>query len=271
MIERTSSGVPGPIAVIGDTPGLAGCRWLVLSPHLDDAALSVGGALAGWADAGESPAVVTVCAGQPAGPLTDFARFQHARWGDPADLVAARRAEDQQALALLGARPVWLDVPDCIYRGDRYATEAGLFGPIAPDEGPLVEAIAGTVAALWSATARATVVAPLGIGNHVDHQLTRAAADRLAARGVPLLWYEDFPYVVRPGGETQRRALTDGWRPVLTPIGPTVERKVAAIAAYASQVPVLFGTAADMAAAVRAYAGATGGDGPAERLWRPPA
>lgn len=261
------AGAPAQISIVSPAADLARCRWLVLSPHLDDAALSCGGALALFAAMGDAPAVLTICAGQPVGPLTDFARFQHARWGDPVDLVGARRDEDRRALALLGATPIWLDVPDCIYRGDRYTTEATLFGPIAPDEAALVAGIAAVIDALWRATARATIVAPLGIGRHVDHQLTRAAAEQLVAAGRRVCWCEDFPYVARPNGEAQRRALTADLHPELIPIDAVLERKVAAIAAYTSQLPVLFGATAAMASAVRAFAAAVGGAKPAERLW----
>jgi LmbE family N-acetylglucosaminyl deacetylase len=246
---------------------LAGCRRVVVSPHLDDAVLSCGGALAGWAAAGDRPVVVTVCAGRPAGALTDFARFQHARWGEEVDLVGQRRAEDERALASLGARPVWLDYLDCIYRGTRYTTEESLFGPLAADEANLIDRVAADLAALWPATAGATVYAPLGLGNHVDHQLVRAAAGRLEAAEVPIVWYEDFPYATRPGGAEQHAALTAGRRPLVVPIGDWLDRKIAAVAAYGTQVPVLFGSAAAMPAAVRAYAEAVGDGRSAERFW----
>ena len=246
----------------------AGRRRLVLSPHFDDAALSCGGALARWALAGEAPVVVTIFAGRPAGPLSDFARFQHARWGDPADLIGLRRDEDRRAMATLGATPIWLEHADCIYRGDRYTTEASLFGPVAPDEAGLVEAIATEVERLWRAMAGAVVYLPLVLGNHVDHQVTRQAGERLAARGVPTAWHEDFPYAARPGGVERFQALTAGLRPEIFPIGDVIERKIAAIACYASQVPVLFGEAGAMPAAVWDYAMRVGQGEPAERYWR---
>jgi LmbE family N-acetylglucosaminyl deacetylase len=246
---------------------LTGCRRLVVSPHLDDGVLSCGGALAAWAAAGERPAVVTVCAGRPCQPLTDFARFQHARWGELDDLVGWRRAEDARALALLGATPGWLEVPDSIYRGERYTSEAAIFGEIAPDERALSERIADQLAALWQTTAGALLYLPLGLGGHVDHRLVVAAGQRLAAAGRPVVWYEDFPYAMRSGGRQQLAVLTAHRWPYRLPIEAVLERKIAAIAAYASQVPVLFGSTAAMPAAVRQYARASGGGQPAECLW----
>lgn len=255
----------------GGIATLAGCRRLVVAPHFDDGALSCGGALALWAAAGEAPAVVTVCAGRPAGALSEFARFQHARWGEEADLVGRRRAEDREALAILGATPVWLPYLDCIYRGERYPDEAAIFGPVAADEAELVEKIAVDLATLWGETEEAVLLIPLGLGNHVDHQLVRAAGDWLLSLDLPVAWYEDFPYAARAGGAEQAAALTAGLRAEVAAIGEVLDRKVAAIAAYQSQLPVLFDSAAAMPAAVRAYAEAVGGGAPAERYWRRPA
>ncbi len=252
----------------GGIGNLAGCRRLVVSPHLDDGVLSCGGALALWAASGEQPCVVTVCAGRPVDDVTDFARFQHARWGKTADIVGLRRDEDRRALAILGATPAWLPYLDCIYRGERYTSETALFGPVALDEQDLIELVAVDLATLWKETDEAIVVMPLGLGNHVDHQIVRAAGDWLGSLDVPVVWYEDFPYAARPGGAEQLAALTAGLRAETADISEVLDRKIAAIAAYASQVPVLFGAAEAMPAAVRAYAEAVGGGTPAERYWR---
>ena len=57
--------------------------------------------------------------------------------------------------------------------------------------------------------------------------------------------------------------------PVVAPIGDEVrERRIAAIACYASQVPVIFRSTSDFAGAVAAFAREVGGElGPAERFW----
>jgi LmbE family N-acetylglucosaminyl deacetylase len=246
------------------------CRRLVVSPHLDDGALSCGGAVAAWAEAGEAPVVVTVFAGRPPGPLTDFARFQHQRWGETGDLVGLRRQEDERAMAVLGARPCWLDYPDCIYRGDRYADEAALFGRVAAAEAGLAARVADDLHALWRDTAAATLYLPLGLGHHVDHQITREAGRLLHERGLAVAWYEDFPYAIRPGGVAQRRALTRELAPEVIDIAAVFARKCQAVACYASQLPVLFGAVTAMPAAVRDYAAVVGEGALAERVWHLP-
>src|ERR671924_35132 len=53
-----------------------------LSPHLDDAALSCGGAIARHSSAGARVLVVTICTALPSpeGPFSSFAEEQHRQW-----------------------------------------------------------------------------------------------------------------------------------------------------------------------------------------------
>ena len=48
-----------------------------------------------------------------------------------------------------------------------------------------------------------TLMVPLGIGNHIDPQLTRAAAECL---NLPLQYYLDYPYVAKNNLEILQRA-----------------------------------------------------------------
>lgn len=257
-------------------------RAVFLAPHYDDVALSCGGTVAALADAGARPLIVTIFGGEPAGEgLTDFARWQHGRWGTVAgaDTLALRRAEDRAAAAILGADTRRLDHFDAIYRGDRYRSDAALFGPLAPDELPLAGRIAAEILALpeLADAAGATLYVPLALGNHVDHQLVYAAGRRLAARaaghdpGRRVLAYEDFPYAAQdPAALPERLAAVAGEVGATEPagIGATLARRIAAIGAYRSQLPVIFRFTDDWPAAVAAYARRAGaGDEPAERFW----
>src|SRR5215216_3168943 len=83
-----------------------------LSPHLDDAPLSCGGAIAAHVGAGERVLVVTICtaAPPPAGPFSALAEELHANWGLSADqAVAARLVEEREAMQRLGVDYYWLD------------------------------------------------------------------------------------------------------------------------------------------------------------------
>jgi LmbE family N-acetylglucosaminyl deacetylase len=90
-------------------------RVVVVSPHLDDAAFSLGASIAAAARGGNEVTVLTVFAGDPASrvPAGDWdSRTGFATAGDAARV---RRAEDAAACAALGARPVWLPFFDAQY------------------------------------------------------------------------------------------------------------------------------------------------------------
>jgi LmbE family N-acetylglucosaminyl deacetylase len=87
----------------------------VLSPHLDDAVLSLGPAIATWARAGSQVRIVTALAGRPgsraaAGPWDAASGFD-----TEGAAMDARRREDLLACAEVGAIPVWLDFADGQY------------------------------------------------------------------------------------------------------------------------------------------------------------
>jgi len=143
---------------------------VVLSPHLDDAVLSAWSVLTHPGDV----VVVNVFAGVPES-CTPPRWDRVARATDSRELVRARIAEDEQALAIAGRKPVNLELLDRHYRdGDPTDMRA-------------------TLAAAIPAAAR--LHAPVGIGGHRDHQLVRNAALELGERaGIPVVLYAELPY-----------------------------------------------------------------------------
>jgi len=265
---------------------------IFLSPHLDDVGLSCGGLVHAYAQSGARVVVVTMCtANPPPGPLSLYAQALHERWAAesgnpniaragrhpaPAEMVAARREEDLAALADLGAEAVHLDVPDCIYRlspGNSwplYASDQAIFGSLQPAELALVRRVATRLTTLLHGFGRHHLYVPLTIGNHVDHQVARRAAE---AAGSIYAYYEDYPYVATAGDRWPNAAQTTAHdRPLLPEFVRLSEAnlaaKVSAIGRYASQISTFWSDAAAMDRAVRQFAAYTGGDAPAERVWR---
>lgn len=242
---------------------------IYISPHLDDVALSCGGQIFLQTQRGERVLVVTVAAGEPqTAARSPFAQFLHHNWGFSAsDGVAMRRAEDVAACALLGAEALHWRLPDAIYRLNPgaqeplYMSNEDIFGPVHPAEEGLVENVARFLGSLPPA---GRVVAPLAIGNHVDHQLVRAAAVRVWRRA--LLFYEDYPYVQRdPQALAQLLHPAENWRSYLIRLPhPALTARLAAIRAYASQISSLFNDDAHLETSVLAQVARTGG----ERLWQ---
>lgn len=247
---------------------------IYISPHLDDAALSCGGAIARHVADNQRVLVVTVCSGIPPAdrPFSPFAQQLHARWNLDADqVVQMRLREDRVALNHLGADGYWLAFLDAIYRQpDAYMSDETLFGKVAADD-MLRRALFDALHSLARHCPGATFYAPLGVGWHVDHQIVYVAAARLAENGVAVAFYEDFPYVQVAGALEQRRSYLNGggFVPKTLDIDATLAWKISAIGAYASQMEILFGGTAAMAQAVTMYAASlrpdTGTHG--ERLW----
>ncbi len=231
---------------------------LFLSPHFDDVAYACGGWVHTLARAGQPVHVLTVCAGEPAGepagPLTPFAESLHHRWGTTAaTTLRTRRAEDQAALRVLGAPASYLTIPDCIYRQAEgqalYASEAAIFGTVHPLDAPTRAHLTAALRQL----APQHVIAPLGIGGHVDHALVRQAVEDW---GGPVWFYEDCPYAMRtePYPEAGWGTLTAGLTPfTLTFDDAALHAHCAASAAYASQLSTFWASVVDMEHAFRAF------------------
>ena len=168
---------------------------VVVSTHLDDAVFSCYSLL------GPDTVVVTVLAGvPPEGVLGDWDAAGGA--ASSRERVLERRAEDERALALSGARAVHLDFLDSQYWRDG-----------AP---PALDGL--------DAYLTGDVYAPAGIGNS-DHVLVRDAV--LAVRPDAVL-YGDLPYAQRHGFGGIERELVLG--------DALLEEKLAASRCYATQL-----------------------------------
>jgi LmbE family N-acetylglucosaminyl deacetylase len=201
------------------------------------------------------------------------------------EIVAKRRVEDERYAFFAEASVVFLDLPDAVFRG--YEGDEQLLGAPRPDDDAPMAILRREIARLEPQN----VYFPLGVGNHVDHQLCRDVGVALLAEPRPwvmpgptwdgtVVFYEDFPYAWWSGfssladlpegsldGIPEETYLT----PRLADIGDQLERKVRGVAMYESQIPRLFGNEKDMARAVRQHAEAValegGRSGAAERYW----
>ena len=186
--------------------GNARYQHVYFSPHLDDVVLSCAGRIARQTAAGEQVLVVTVFAGARAGATT-AAPARSQLWA-PFQDVAARRCEDRRALHALAADFRWLDFPDAIQRHPRYASVTRITAPLPRREAALQIEVAASIAEVSRQHPAARLYFPLGIGNHVDHQLVAAVGldrqqgDFPRPRGA--LFYEDTPYVCIPHLLSQR-------------------------------------------------------------------
>jgi len=215
---------------------------VAISPHLDDAAFSVGGLLAARARAGDRITILTCFTGNVARP-TGFALACQLDKGlaPDVDYMALRRAEDHAACAVIGADAIHLPLLEAPHRA--YASAPELFGPRREDDGML-----GPLATMLDEHLQTLrpdlLLGPLAVGDHVDHWLVR---DALRAIGRPVLLWEDWPYLTR--------ATTRPVEPVRHrhPLDAADRAdRIAMCAAYTSQLGFQFGSLETMTVAIGA-------------------
>jgi LmbE family N-acetylglucosaminyl deacetylase len=228
--------------------------WIYLSPHPDDVALSCGGLVWEQVGAGAQVEIWTICAADPPpGELSPFAQTLHARWETGSDAFKQRRLEDQVSCQALGAGWRHFQLSDCIYRRSSqdiplYASNEAIMGTLHPEESSLIDRLAAQIAG--GIPDGAQLVSPLAIGGHVDHRLTRAAAEHT---GLGLVYYADYPYVQwRP--QAIDDLLGQQWFGELFPVSPpALEAWQASIAAHRSQISSFWPDLPAMQADIEAY------------------
>ncbi len=228
-------------------------RWIYISPHFDDAALSCGGLIWEQTHSGIPVEIWTLTAGDPPpGPVSDLITRVHSEWntGSPLETVALRRIEDQHAARIVGAGTRHLKMVDALYRrnhSDELLYTDDVFDPIHPDEAGIVEKVLELLGE--NLTQYDTVVCPLALGSHVDHVITRMAAEKL---GRPLWYYADVPYLFRHEEELAPATIgMTGKKFFVSQHGLAAWQD--GISAYVSQVPSLFGDEPGMRTQIKNY------------------
>jgi len=196
-------------------------RFAVVSPHLDDAILSLGAGIMGAVRGADEVSVVTVFAGDPE------SRAPAGRWDARAGFrtegaaARARRDEDRRACELVGARCVWLPFGDDQYADGRDEDE------------------------VWSRVAEAVepadlVLLPGGPLIHPDHLWVARVASERGLRPEAGL-YRELPYDLWPDAQKRRHTAPSPPRQTarwIAPRAPLRSRlaKWHASGAYSSQL-----------------------------------
>jgi len=147
---------------------------LYLSPHFDDAVFSCSSHIKAQREAGNRAIVATV-----------FTEGDHDE----------RKQEDLAAMQILDAEHLWLGYLDAPYRDDYYNSfERIVFGD---DRGFKLN-----LSLLVKELSPDQIIAPLGVGTHIDHRMVFDAVQRL--KFTDTLYYEDKPYALIHGATALR-------------------------------------------------------------------
>ncbi|MCJ7733072.1 MAG: PIG-L family deacetylase [Anaerolineales bacterium] len=243
-------------------------KWIFLSPHLDDVVFSCGGLVWELSQTGHEVEIWTICAGDPPQEsLSPFAESLHRNWKLGLDAVQIRRQEDQKACQILGAAPRYFPVLDCIYRKSSagkfyYDSEGGIFGGFNPGEAELINEVSSHLVARLPDPAR--IISPLGIGNHVDHELVRKAANRLP---MLLYYYADYPYARENDGAEILKFMEGSaeWQCESFPVSEIgLEKWIQAAWAFGSQISTFWENELVLGEEIRNFSRSLGG----MKLWK---
>lgn len=187
---------------------------LVIEPHMDDAALSLGGWM--WERRNECEFTVLTMTG--ISNFTSYYRIDR-DYFDTDTVSELRKAESATVMRLLGGKHVALDHADSPlrypdgkwtlewYKEHRRALSA--FTNRSPT-GEDLEEWTKSIAAVIGSTCAEEIWFPLGVGTSADHQLTRDAclralqANDVLKQGKKIYLYQDVPYAMKYPGHTEQ-------------------------------------------------------------------
>jgi LmbE family N-acetylglucosaminyl deacetylase len=242
-------------------------KVIYLSPHLDDAVLSCGAIIWNQINLEDKAVEVwTVFAGDPPrGSISPFAQELHQRWQTTPNASQTRRSEDTLACERLGCKAVHLEFPDCIYRFRPNSTQPRIMKNkelfrFDPDlDSPMIDHLSHHLKE--NLPENCTVIVPLGVGGHIDHQITRLAAETLRQ---PRMYFADFPYAADHAEEVSEKtgALKDSLRYPISPA--SLHAWQFAVSAYVSQISSFWSSFEASARALESYAATNNGN----TLWK---
>lgn len=213
---------------------------VVLSPHRDDAAFSLGLAIKAWLAAKHRVTVLGVFTRSLSAPYSD-ANTVH-----PNDLLsyvsAMRKREDAELLKLMPKlRMVDLNLKDAPVR--LRCAEEELYTLLPRADDTAIVKLQKALAKLDAELKVDAVLIPLGLGHHVDHRVVRNAALEFAATRASG-FFEDLPDAMRAGAEIEDAVNAEiaelgveGLKAVAAGVdADAVKMKMRLVSVYASQI-----------------------------------
>jgi LmbE family N-acetylglucosaminyl deacetylase len=223
-------------------------QLIYLSPHLDDTVLSCGAIIWDQVRRHQPVEIWTLFAGDPpSGEYSPFVQELHQRWQTGAQAAKIRRSEDFLACERLNISARHFQYPDCIYRTVPGTSQPlivkneDLFQPLPAFEKPLIDEIASHLHTILPKNT--SLVIPMGMGNHIDHQITRRVGESLQT---DLLYYPDYPYSSSHPEEIELRAPRNGLQNHFPLSNLSLAAWQYAAEAYTSQISTFWPSLSDM-------------------------
>lgn len=242
-------------------------EYIFISPHLDDVSLSCGGIVHQLSKNGNRVQIWTIFAGDPPSiDYPDFAISLHQRWELDQDIVKICRIEDLTSCKILGAGAFHFQLPDCIYR------KFGDGQPVVQEESDLYQKISGNQRLLVNEISQELslklepgqiLVAPLSIGNHLDHQIVNKSVNLLKNREI--YYYTDYPYNLTSNVEIKTMIPENYIQKSFNLANEDINAWHKSVSAYRSQISTFWADTNQMAQKIINYAKEDGGN----HLWVP--
>lgn len=156
-------------------------RILVLSPHYDDLAFSLGGFLSKYHDQANF-----VC-------LNVFTKSSYSPYVSMesiSEISTARKKENDLYCERFNIESISLDFFDCSCRG--YDDDSELAAN--PNEDEIFSEVQNELNQTLSQTNYDWLFCPLGVGNHIDHQIVLSIVLKQYSKLGATFFYEDLPY-----------------------------------------------------------------------------
>jgi LmbE family N-acetylglucosaminyl deacetylase len=219
---------------------------LVLSPHLDDAAFSLGPLLAQYSKSVRF--IVATAFSKSVDSPSSFALACQLDKGLSVnnDYMGIRKKEDLGWAEVIGVEAIYGELPEAPHRG--YNSAAALFGPLLP-EIDVRKHLFEWITHLLRLYKPVALLSPLSIGNHVDHVLIKETAERFNTADADVYFYKDLPYAGDSKSASAQYYFHDSHQMhehLLKFSDESIEMALTATNAYKTQIPFQFGDVGQM-------------------------
>lgn len=177
-------------------------KIIFISPHLDDVILSCGEFVAKLRNTKREVLVITIFSGTPMSEnISHAAKLFHDSCNLGDNAMHFRKNEDEKAMKLLDVEYIHIGELESLYRKNtdgtyKYNEIEHIFTTDTSNEIDTIKCLSSKIENIFANMNIDKIYIPLGIGNHIDHVITRKSIENIASKFFfKKYYYEDTPYV----------------------------------------------------------------------------